>query len=154
MVETNERIHERLKHAVPNSIMSKSLKEETNQLSITDVKGFMITNTTRNSRGQQKRPAESRSSSLKRKNLTQNKEDTREPKKQITSPDITRMSTENTTAASNNPININIDVLKALELLLEPLRSDIKALTTSHREIKNDMKDTVTLNAENCKLMN
>ena len=135
--------------------MSKTLKEETNQPSIRNVKGFVVTNVTRKPRIGNKGQAEPRSNSAKRKESASKEEVTRESKKKITSPNITKMSgkEEEVPNTPNNIQAIDKDVLKALEFLLEPLRSDIKALTTSHDEIKSDMRETISLNAENRKLV-
>ena len=113
--------------------MSKTVfKDEVDQPSI---KSFITSNTP------------TRSIPVKRKHspLT----DSLETKKLIKSPDITTNMSEASPIEKGETGTIDNDVLKALEKLLEPLRKDIKALTTSHREIKVDVRNNVILQEEN-----
>ena len=113
--------------------MSKTVfKDEVDQPSI---KGYIFTNT----------PA--RSSPVKRKHSPTT--ESPETKKQIKSPDISITMSETSSRRKEETENIDNDVLKALEKLLEPLRKDIKDLTTSHKEIKLDVRNNVVLQEEN-----
>ena len=113
--------------------MSKTVfKDKVDQPSI---KGFITTNT----------PV--RSSSVKRKHSPTT--DPLDTKKQIKSPDISTNMSEASPNEKEGTGNIDNDVLKALEKLLEPLRKDIKDLTTSHKEIKLDVRNNAILQEEN-----
>ena len=115
----------------PTVIMSKTFKDEVNQPSI---KGFILSNTP------------TRNSPVKRKHSPTG--EITDTKKLIKSPDITNMAVNNNIEESAES-NIDNEVLKALEKLLDSLRMDIKTLTRSHKEIKNDVRDNVILQEEN-----
>ena len=117
--------------------MSKKFRDELDQ---PQIKEFIVINQASGSETP-------RSSSVKRK-PSPSVELTREAKKLVTSPDITKMA-NNKEEVLIKEANIDSDVLKALEVLLEPLRTDIKRLTTSHMEIKRDVKDNAILQEEN-----
>ena len=120
--------------------MNKNLKEETDQSSI---KEFILSST-----------SSKRTSSPLKWKKTDSGDIPRSQKKTITSPDITTMAgrgSEQTEDPRSAPVNQN--VMLALKMLLEPMRTEIRNLTKSHLDIKTNISENTLLKAENIALI-
>ena len=109
--------------------MNKSQKEEPDQPSI---RNFILTSSNKQI-----------SSPVKRKK-SDSGDKLRTQKKTITSPDITTMAgrgagPEDTEAPKSTSIDQSI--MLALEMLLEPMRTEIRNLTKSHLDIQTDISE-------------
>ena len=121
--------------------MNKSQKEEPDQPSI---RNFILTSSNKQI-----------SSPVKRKK-SDSGDKLRTQKKTITSPDITTMAgrgagPEDTEAPKLTSIDQSI--MLALEMLLEPMRTEIRNLTKSHLDIKTDISENSSLKVENNALL-
>ena len=116
--------------------MNKNLKEEIDQPSIKEF--ILSTSITKRT-----------SSPLKQKK-TESGDTPRSQKNTITSPDITTMAGRGSEQTEDpKPAPIDQNVLSALEMLLEPMRTEIRNLTKSHLDIKTNISENSLLKAEN-----